>query len=157
LNKDVSASGTITLTAAESANIIHRYFGTITSNTTVVVPATVALLYCYNNTAGAFTVTVKTSAGTGVTVAQGGRTILYCDGTNVVDADDTIPSGSLLFSAGSAAAPSVTFVGNITDGMYLPAAGRVGISTSGVQRVEFNSGGLDVNGANYLSYVVGLS
>lgn len=38
----------------------------------------------FNNTTGAYTVTVKTSAGTGIVVAQGKRAILLADGTNVV-------------------------------------------------------------------------
>jgi hypothetical protein len=38
----------------------------------------------FNNTTGAYTVTVKTSAGTGIVVGQGKRAILLADGTNVV-------------------------------------------------------------------------
>lgn len=38
----------------------------------------------FNNTTGAYTVTVKTSAGTGIVVGQGKRCMLLADGTNVV-------------------------------------------------------------------------
>ena len=39
----------------------------------------------YNGTTGAFTLTLKTSGGTGIAVTQGNRVWLYCDGTNVVE------------------------------------------------------------------------
>jgi hypothetical protein len=39
-----------------------------------------------NDTTGAFTLTVKTSAGSGIAVGQGTSAILYCNGTNVVSA-----------------------------------------------------------------------
>lgn len=39
-------------------------------------------VFCNNS--GAFTTTFKTSAGTGVVVAQGKRAMLVADGTNVV-------------------------------------------------------------------------
>jgi hypothetical protein len=41
-----------------------------------------------NSTTGAFTLTVKTSAGTGELVASGQQRIFYCNGTNVVSADN---------------------------------------------------------------------
>jgi len=40
----------------------------------------------FNNTTGAFTVAVKTAAGTGVVVPPGQRAVVYCDGTNVLRA-----------------------------------------------------------------------
>ena len=42
-----------------------------------------------NQTTGSYTLGIRTSgqASPGVTVSQGARAILYCDGTDVVDAD----------------------------------------------------------------------
>jgi hypothetical protein len=37
-----------------------------------------------NSVSGGFAVTLKTSAGTGISVPNGGTALLYCDGTNVV-------------------------------------------------------------------------
>jgi hypothetical protein len=51
------------------------------------VPTTVQQYWVDNETTGAFSFTVKTSAGAGVSVAAGTRAILYCNGTSVVNAD----------------------------------------------------------------------
>jgi outer membrane lipoprotein-sorting protein len=58
--------------------------GTLTGNRNIIVPATVQQYWITNATTGSFTLTVKTSAGTGITVVQGDAQILYCNGTNVV-------------------------------------------------------------------------
>ena len=63
--------------------IRDRITGALSVNRNLVVPN-----YwdgaIFNNTTNAYTVTVKTSAGTGIVVAQGKRAILLADGTNVV-------------------------------------------------------------------------
>ena len=56
LTKNVTG-GTVTLTAAEAANIIQEYQGTLTSNCTVILPPTVQLYSFKNNTTGSFTLT----------------------------------------------------------------------------------------------------
>lgn len=58
--------------------------GALTVNRNVITPTDVWQGYVFNNTSGAYTVTVKTSGGTGVVVGQGKRCILLADGTNVV-------------------------------------------------------------------------
>jgi len=78
--------GTVTLTDAEASNPVIAFTGVLTANLVVVVPATTKRLWAiYNATTGAFTLEVKTAAGTGVTVAQGKRNLCYTDGTNVYD------------------------------------------------------------------------
>lgn len=78
--------GTYTLTDVEASNPVLAFTGTLTANQIVVLPTTVKRLWAVsNNTTGAFTLTVKTAAGTGVTVAQGKRNLVYTDGTNVYD------------------------------------------------------------------------
>jgi hypothetical protein len=46
---------------------------------------------------------------------------------------------SQTFAAGSAAAPSVNFVGALTSGMYSPGANQVGISTNGASAIQIDS------------------
>jgi hypothetical protein len=48
-------------------------------------------------------------------------------------------TGPVLGSSGSAAAPGYTFGSSKTDGIYLAGTHQVGIATSGVQAVTFNS------------------
>ncbi len=87
INKSGQTGGTLTLTASEASNPVIAISGTLTSNLTVVVPNGSNRLWAfYNATSGAFTVTVKTVSGTGVTIAQGKRNLVYSNGTNVLDA-----------------------------------------------------------------------
>jgi len=83
---NVAGTGTYTLSGFELNRIAYDLIGVLTGNRSVVVPATVQQYWITNNTTGAFTLTVKTAAGSGVVVPQGGAAILYCDGTNVVNA-----------------------------------------------------------------------
>ena len=69
-------------------NQVIKLTGTITSNVNVIIPDSVEKTYLVENaTSGAFTVTFKTSSGTGVTwgTTDKGTKLIYSDGTNVVD------------------------------------------------------------------------
>lgn len=80
----VAGSGDATLTAAQALHAYHEYTGTLTGNISVIVPTSDKIYFIFNNTSGAFTLTVKTATGTGITVTQGDVAILYCDGTDVI-------------------------------------------------------------------------
>lgn len=84
---DVAGSGNYVLSGAELNRIAYSFTGALTGNRNVIVPNTVQQYWVANNTTGSYTFTVKTAAGTGVSVVAGSRTIMYCDGTNVVAAD----------------------------------------------------------------------
>jgi hypothetical protein len=146
---DVTGLGpTITLSAAQAANQIQEYFGTLAANTTVIVPPTVQLYTITNNTTGAYSLKFSTGAvgASTVTVTQTQTLIIICDGTNVYNANSsaisTLPS--LTLNAGSAAAPSLNFTGNTTTGFYLPSSGQLGWSLSGVNKMTLTSAGLAV-------------
>jgi hypothetical protein len=84
---DVS-SGDVTLstnngTADEARTAIIKVIGALGANRSVIVPALTKKYLIWNATTLAFTVTVKTSAGTGVVVDQGDKREVFCDGTNV--------------------------------------------------------------------------
>lgn len=82
-------SGNYTLAGSELNRIAYEFTGAITGNIEVVVPNTVQQYWVYNNTTGgSFTLRVRTSAQTpGVLVTRGSRAILYCNGSEVVDAE----------------------------------------------------------------------
>lgn len=84
LSKSVAGGADVTLTATEAANQFLDFTGTLTANINVIVPAAARLFAVYNATSGAYTLTVKTAAGTGVAVPQGLRGLVECDATNVV-------------------------------------------------------------------------
>lgn len=60
-----------------------RFTGTLTANTNVVVPAFQKMWIAENATSGSYSLTVKTSGGTGVAIPSGQRAVLVGDGTNV--------------------------------------------------------------------------
>jgi hypothetical protein len=138
--------GTVTLTSTQAANTIQVYGGTLTSNVTIIVPPTVQLYAITNNTSGSFTFTVKTAAGTGVTIPQGTSLTVTCDGTNVYNASSGTSSSitSTTFAAGSAPSPSINFTGSTTTGLYLPSSNTLGISVNGAQAATFSATGLYV-------------
>jgi hypothetical protein len=69
-------------------NQVLKLTGSITTNVNVVIPDSIEKTYIVENaTVGAFTVTVKTSSGTGFTfgATEKTRAIVYSDGTNIVE------------------------------------------------------------------------
>jgi len=73
-------------TTAESRAAILKFTDTgaaLTGNATVVCPASSKLYVADNSVGNSYTVTLKTSSGTGIAVPDGTAMLLYCDGTNV--------------------------------------------------------------------------
>ena len=104
--------GTVTLTEAEASNPMIALTGTLTSALSLVVPVTVKRIWgIFNSTTGAFGVTVKTAAGTGVAVAQGKRNLVYTDGTNVYDGFNDFDSIAI---TGTSTAPTAAVGTNTT-------------------------------------------
>lgn len=89
LSKSVAGSADVTLSTTEARNAIYEFTGALTGNVNVIVPNKNRKFIVYNNTSGAFTLTIKTAAGTGIAVTQGTRVWLYCDSTNVVSVATT--------------------------------------------------------------------
>lgn len=88
LQIDISGSGDYTLSVSELNKTAYIFTGTLTGNRDIIVPTTTQQYWISNQTSGAYTLGIKTAAQSpAVTVASGARAILYCDGTNVVDAD----------------------------------------------------------------------
>ena len=76
-----------TLSGTNLNRIAYQFSGILTANMEIIVPNTIQQYWIRNTTTGSYTLTVKTSGGTGVVVVQNGASILYCDGTNVVQAE----------------------------------------------------------------------
>jgi len=95
--------------------------GTPGAARSIIVPALSKLYIVYNNSTGGYAQTVKTSAGTGISVPNGSRAVLYCDGTNVVTA--------------------ATYASAMTLGTALPvASGGTGASTLTANYVLLGNG-----------------
>lgn len=84
------ANTSITLTDSNASQVARCFALNVTSSVALtatrelVVPTIQKTYLIYNNTSGSQSITVKTSAGTGVTVANGTYFLVYADGTNVV-------------------------------------------------------------------------
>lgn len=88
LSIDIAGSGDYTLSIAELNKTAYIFTGLLTGSRDIIVPTTVQQYWVSNQTTGSYTFGIKTAAQSPTTtVAQGARAILYCDGTNVVDAD----------------------------------------------------------------------
>lgn len=156
LVKSVAGSSDVTLTSAECANKLITLTGALTGNINVKVTNTASVYYVFNNTSGAYTLTVKTAAGTGISVTQSTHDILVCDATNVYRGF-TNTAGITAFTAGSAGAPSVTFVGSTTSGLYLPAANVPGMSANGFEVMSWNAPASSVNWMDVYASATGVN
>jgi hypothetical protein len=93
LSKSVAGSANVTLTSnnadptAESSNKVIEFTGTLTGDITVFIPAVENNYIFFNNTSGAFTLTVAPTGhgSNGSVITQGAHTVQYCTGDTVVD------------------------------------------------------------------------
>jgi len=139
--------GTYVLSSAQAANTIQTYSGALGSNQIIQVPATVQLYAITNNTTNAYTLTVKTSGSGGtLAISQNQTVIAICDGTNVYNANSGSAGTftSVTLATGTVTTPTLTFTGNTTTGLYLPASNQIGVTVSGAQAAIFSSSGLYV-------------
>jgi len=105
---NVAGSGNYVLAGSELNRIAYKFTGVLTGNRNIIVPATVQQYWVNNETTGAYTFTVKTSAGTGQNFQSGQRAIVYCDGTNVVDADSSSLSLPVVIADGGTGATTAS-------------------------------------------------
>lgn len=90
LSKSVAGGANVTLSNSEASNKTLILTGTLTANIDLIFPvATGREWVVRNNTAGAYTVTLKVSGGTGTVCTQSRSLPVFCDGTNIV------PSGAV--------------------------------------------------------------
>jgi microcystin-dependent protein len=68
---------------------------TLTANRVLTVPANKKLYFVYNGSTGGYAVTVKVSGQTGVSVPNGAKVALVCNGTDVVVAQNYMVSPTL--------------------------------------------------------------
>jgi len=127
LSKSIAGNTNVTLTSAESNYDSIIFTGVLTGNISVSFPAT-GRWYIYNNTSGAFTVTFKTVAGTGVVVTQGTRSIINGDGVNMVKSVD----------AGTGTVTSVATGTGLTGGP-ITSTGTVAIANTAVSAGAYGS------------------
>lgn len=151
-----TTGGTVTLTTANGGSDYNtsedqaRYaalkiVGSLTSNATIIVPNKTKIYLIWNATSGSYTLTVKTSSGSGVEVSQTKSNIVFCDGTNVYKAiTDVGAAGDFFGTSSSVDGEIVLFDG--TSGKQAKRATQTGL-------LKANNGVLTtaVAGTDYLT------
>lgn len=134
-------SGTVALTASEYQKLT-LVFGTsitgtatLTANIIYTIPAGVGGSWVvYNNTTGAYTITLAqvSGGGTSVAVPQGGRSIIWSDGTNFAALSGTGSNTQVLYNSSGAITGSVnlTFDGTTLTANALTATNAVTAGTT---------------------------
>lgn len=117
------ASADVTLTtnsgAADQARMaILLPTGVLAANRNIIVPAVSKFYLVYNNTSGAFTVTVKTPSGSGVTVTQGVTQWVWCNATNVLAVDAKTATLATLATTATDAVNVTTTIGGVAIASY---------------------------------------
>lgn len=136
----VPGTGNYTLTGTELGRISYSFTGILTGARTIIVPAAVQQYWVTNNTTGSFTLTVKTSAGTGIVVPQGLSLLLRCDGTNVVDVTtgrivEALPTSAGTNTITATLSPFPTYLTAGVDAAFIAGGTNTGATT-------FNPNGL---------------
>jgi hypothetical protein len=122
--------------SSNGRNFVIEFTGTLTANRTVEVPAVDKPYILFNNTSGGFSVIVKVSGQTGVTIANGKKALVY---TNSIDVIEVI--NAPVSEAGTQTLTNKTLVapvlgtpasGTLTNCTGLPVATGVGGLGAGV-------------------------
>jgi hypothetical protein len=136
LSKSVAGSVNVTLTAVEAGNAILELTGLLTANIAVIVPSSPTRTWLIKNaTSGAFTVTLKTAAGTGVVCTQGLTGTVFTDGTNVYKAFTDFDSIAI---SGIATAPTAA-AGTNTTQLATTAFVTTAITTASSTAVQYDT------------------
>lgn len=97
---NVAGNANVTLASGQYQARVLEFTGALTGNIAVMVPADAGRAWeVFNNTSGSFSLTVRTSGGSGIAVPQGFRLGLYCDGTDVARLSPAVSGGNGLVAA----------------------------------------------------------
>lgn len=129
----VMVDSNVTLSATVYGRPLITITGALTANLNLFLPALVGEWAILNRTTGAFTITGRTTAGTGVVLPQGETSVVFGDGANIVtgrpvtllaapaDADNSlkIASTGWVRSAMANIATAAGFVASFTANGYV--------------------------------------
>ena len=129
----------------EARNAILVFNGALNANCNVIAPSVQKVYVVSNQTTNNKSITIKTSGGNGVQVANGTNQLVYCDGTNfksAVDVNNVI--GNLSVSGSSTVGGNVSVGTTVTLGSAITGtSGNLVLKSQGnVVNFQRNSGAL---------------
>lgn len=93
---NVAGSTDYVLSGNELNRIAYQFVGAMGGDFTIIVPNTTQQYWVYNNTTGGFDLSIGTAGQvTPLDITNGTRTIVYCDGTDVVPAVTSFVTGTI--------------------------------------------------------------
>lgn len=120
----------------EARQMMLKFTGTLTANRNITVPTASKLYFVENATTGGFSLTFKTASGTGVEVLSGEKAVLYCDGTNVLDAITRRPGYNAIINGDMNIWQRGTSFAAITDGAFYADRWRYVTNSTAVHTVS---------------------
>jgi len=110
-----SAGSPTSLTIADGTSSVARNMvmvlqGALSAARDLILPTSTKLYFIHNNTSGGFAVTAKCAGQTGISVPNGAKAILVCNGTDIVEAANYF-SGIVFPSSATIATLSGTTLG----------------------------------------------
>ena len=114
--------------ADEARRMMLNISGTLSGARNVICPTASKLYFIKNATTGGFAITLKTSAGSGVSIPNGQSAVLMCDGVNVREAVDYSTNVNTTNIAYTGTLTGGTGVVNLGSGqVYKSTSGNVGL------------------------------
>lgn len=133
---NVAGSGDYTLSTANGADDESRHSillltGLLTGNRNVIVPSSPKNYVVINQTTGAFTLTLKQAAGSGVVITRDGPNLVVCTSTTTQDAIGATPY-TKGFLAATSTTPALTALGATSVGAALFVAADTSAARSAI-------------------------
>ena len=133
-------------TADQSRQMFINLSGTLTATRNVICPSVFKLYFVHNGTNQS--IVFKTSAGSGVTVATTARAVLYCNGTDVVDAVNALPAGTQVGGAAIATTSGAQTLTNKTISGSSNTITNVSLTTGVTGTLPIANGGTNATTAS---------
>jgi hypothetical protein len=142
---DVAGSANVTLTSNNSTsntddsatddqvhNAVLEFTGALTGNINVFTDAVETKYTVFNNTSGTYSLTFAPTGGSGVALKQGAKTLVYTDGTTMVD---------IMADLGDIQVTGLTSNGAVAITGNTDVTGNIALKTQGAVVFEDSSGG----------------
>lgn len=122
----------VTLTALQYGKPIIVITGVLTANLNLILPSIVDQWLIINNCTGAFTITAKTAAGTGIAIPTASIQTVYGDGTNInSSAPSVTPTNDATYADSSAKPASTSWVRGAMSAIATAAGFAISVGANG--------------------------